>query len=688
MRIPRLRNLAVPVVGAVTTLMVTATAAAADDDKFAKYKPAGIGSLLPAPHTSYSGTGTLYEQYGDPMLYDLDVQLGWDEFGDWALQFVAVIFMGLTVVLALAAIVVVQWTFKFTSIDKLEDSISHAISGAAGTVSTTLLPSAMAVGALIAYANHRRNGTSISQLGWVAATAILSISLLTTPKVWIEGIDSVRTIGSNTAMKAASAGMGNETKSPFDTGQPSYGGNEQDNMLRKSADAIWRSYVVTPWCVAEFGNLNTCKEYGKDLLDLPADDDKREEWLKSHVSSGKVGDEAVKYRQGHMGHARVMVTMASAVCAGLFAILAVALAFASLASLIGALMLLLAGVVFACLWVIPGRPRQWGVRWFDTLLGFTLQSFVSTMVLGCVLVLNTASVSLVGPYGWFASAGVSITSAIVAFKFRGIMESIVGVTGATNSSFNAGAMRLAQGAGALMARKGGAAALGGAGFGGKAAMWAGRKAARPVANKAREIGERVSDRVSFPFRAAAAAKQFSERHSAMDAAGVAKGSPQRAGYVTRGELGEPSTSARVSAASRAAKTGSSAPLRVSSSGRPGELNSRSLRVGELQSVSAAAQARMGRDERKPEDKRGAPARAARAAAAAVREKTGGGGDGFRNAPKPGSGGAQRRVAEARKAAAARSGATAADQGASRSRRRTSVRPPAPRERRRGKGSGE
>ncbi|MCF3100079.1 hypothetical protein IPZ58_00545 [Streptomyces roseoverticillatus] len=680
MRIPRLRNLAVPIVGALTTLMVTASAAVADD-KYAKFKPAGIGSLLPAPHTSYSGPGTLYEQYGDPMLYNLDVQLGWDEFGDWALQFVAQIFMGLTVVLALAAIVVVQWTFKFTSIDKLEDSIAHAISGAAGTVSTTLLPSAMAVGALIAYANHRRNGTSISQLGWVAATAILSISLLTTPKVWIDGLDSIRTIGSNTAMKAASAGMGNESKEPIDVGaEPTYGKNDQDNMLRKSGDAIWRSYVVTPWCVAEFGNLNTCKKYGKGLLDKGSDTKTRENWLKDNVSSGNVGDEAVKYRQGHVGHARVMVTMASAVCAGLFAVLAVALAFASLASLIGALMLLLAGVVFACLWVIPGRPRQWGVRWFDTLLGFALQSFVSTMVLGCVLVLNTASVSMVGSYGWFASAGISITAAIVAFKFRGIMESIVGVTGATNSSFNAGAMRLAQGAGSLMARGAGKGALGALRTAGKPAGWAGKKAGAGLASAGKKALDAADERlIQRPFRTAAAVKQLSDRNADMDAAGVAKGSPKRAKYVSGADMSGPNTSAQVSAASRAAKTGSPAPLRVSSSGRPGELNSRSIRRGELESPEAAFKARASRDLR-PEDKRGTPARPGGAATSAAGGKAGGGGDGFRNAPKPGSGGAQRRVAEARKAAA-RSGASAAGQGASRPKKRTPVRPPAPRGRR-------
>ncbi|WP_190024892.1 hypothetical protein [Streptomyces hiroshimensis] len=682
--------------GALTTLMVTASAAAADD-KYAKYKPAGIGSLLPAPHTSYSGAGTLYEQYGDPMLYNLDVQLGWDEFGDWALQFVAVIFMGLTVVLALAAIVVVQWTFKFTSIDKLEDSIAGAISGAAGTVSTTLLPSAMAVGALIAYANHRRNGSSISQLGWVAATAILSISLLTTPKVWIEGLDSIRTIGSNTAMKAASAGMGNETKEPIDTGaEPTYGKDDQDNMLRKSGDAIWRSYVVTPWCVAEFGNLNTCKKYGKDLLDQGSDTKKREEWLKENVSSGNVGDEAVKYRQGHMGHARVMVTMASAVCAALFAVLAVALSFASLASLIGALMLLLAGVVFACLWVIPGRPRQWGVRWFDTLLGFALQSFVSTMVLGCVLVLNTASVTLVGSYGWFASAGISITSAIVAFKFRGIMESIVGVTGATNSAFNAGAMRLARGAGAVAARGGG-----------RAGLWAATKGGGVAGHAARKVGNKAVDAASErfikrPFRTAQAAKQVSERNAHMDALGVPKGALQRQKFANGKDLAEgPGTAAESQAARRAQKTGSAAPLSAGRAGRAGDLKARtpgsqvqaarkkqredqlaSAKVSRAGAVAGAAAAAKATASRKADSA---------AQKAAQKGDTGeGGGRSFRSAPAPGSGSSRKRreEEEARRAAAvARGGASSSTlkrvPGKTRSSRASAsvIRPPAPQPRR-------
>ncbi|MEU2867936.1 hypothetical protein ABZ769_01825 [Streptomyces olivoreticuli] len=493
MRMPRFRTLAIPLVGALTTLMVTGGAAAAKDTS--KYDPAGMGALLPSPSTLPAGqSGTLFERYSGSGLYQLDCQLGWDEIGYQIQNGIAVIFMGLTVLVGLAAVVVVQWAIKFTSVKELQDSIAHAISGAAGTVSETLLPSALAVGALVAWVNHRKaGGSAISQLGWVAASGILSVSLLTTPQAWVGGIDSARSVGSSVAMEAASAGMGTETKEPIDIkGDVSFGGSTQDNMLRKSSDAIWRSYVVTPWCVAEFGNLNVCKEYAQKLWDAKGDDTKeRESWLSTNVCDDCVGKAAVNWRKGKNA-GRVPVAIAAFVCVVLFAALAIALAFASLASLIGALMLLLAGVVFACMWVIPGRPRQWGMRWFDMLLGFTLQSFVSTMVLGCVLVLNTASVSMIGKYGWFAAAGISITSALVAFKFRGVMESIVGVTGAMSPGASAAGMALARGAGRMAGRAGGWTAgktLRGAGLAGKQA---GKYTAAGARKGAKAFDEKVS----------------------------------------------------------------------------------------------------------------------------------------------------------------------------------------------------
>ncbi|MFI1798307.1 hypothetical protein ACH427_13285 [Streptomyces sp. NPDC020379] len=518
MRIPRFRNLAIPLLGALTTLMATAGAAAADD-KFDKYKPAGIGDLLRTPSIGQGGGQTLYEQFGAALYYRLDSELGWKDIGWSMLNGMAELFMGLTVFVTQSAVVAVQWTMDLTKVQDIHDAIIKSISGAAGTVSATLLPSALAVGAMVAWANHRKaSGSGLSQLGWVAASGILAVSLISTPQVWVDGIDSVREVGASIAAEATSAGMDRDVKEPFEVkGDANLGQTEDDNkpktdpkeqkkaeeskknkLVRKSTDAIWRSYVVTPWCIAEFGNLNTCKQFGEETLrktDKPTDDDDfddaRKEYLSKSLSDKKIGTPAMKWRQGKNA-GRVTVAIAAFVCAVLFAVLAIALAFASLASLIGALMLLLAGVVFACLWVIPGRPRQWGMRWFDALLGFAMQSFVSTMVLGVVLVLNTVSITMLGTYGYFASAGVSITSAIVAFKFRSVMESIVGVSGTLTPGGSALGMAMGRGASRMAGKATGWTAGKAARGTGRAGKQAGRFAATGVRKGAKAFDEKVS----------------------------------------------------------------------------------------------------------------------------------------------------------------------------------------------------
>ncbi|MFD9084552.1 hypothetical protein [Streptomyces erythrochromogenes] len=442
-RLPRKRNILIPIVGVYVTLMAMAQSAWAAD-----IAPVGVGDLLPSVEIKRTGPGTLYEEYGNPLLFTLDSDYGmWDVF-DPILELPADICMALTATIGSACVLIVQWIFNLTTIPAVENAIATSIGAASKTLTNTLLPSAMIVGALVAWANHRKApGSALGQMGWVAVSTVFSLSLLLSPSTWISGIDNVRTVGSSIAMNAADAGIGDGTKEPIDLGtSPQFGTNERDNMLRKSGDAVWRTFVVTPWCVAEFGSTEACKAHGKDLLDQGVMKGKRKEWLQKNVTEGKVGADSVTWRQGHTPVGRIMVTIPALICVVLFAALLLALAFASLASLLGALMLLFSGVIFACLWVIPGRPRTWGVRFFDTLLGFVLQSAISTMVLGSVLVIMTASTKAMEDVGYAASAGISIAAAIVAFKFRGIMESIVGVTGMTSPVAAMGGLLAARGA--------------------------------------------------------------------------------------------------------------------------------------------------------------------------------------------------------------------------------------------------
>ncbi|MFD7978766.1 hypothetical protein [Streptomyces sp. NPDC059071] len=435
--LPRLRTLAIPAMFAFTTLMLAAGHAHAET-----IDPVGIGDLLPSPKTTVpDGQGTLYEEYSNPNLWTLD-----SDYSRWAVldpmaESIADICMALIAVIGTAVIVVIQWIFQLTSVPELQSALANTVGGAARGLSTTLLPAALAVGALVAFAKHRDGGGGggLGQIAWVFVAGVVSISLLTTPQVWVDGVDTTRQVGASVALNATAGGIteGNQ-QHPFALGhQTTYTGSGRDDMLRKSSDAVWRSYVATPWCLAEFGSLEACQKFGKDLLDQGTSTEKRKEWLQDNVTDEAVGRDSVTWRQGKNPMGRIAVTVPALIVLIIFAVLVLGLAFASLASLIGSLLLLVAGVVFACLWVIPGRPRQWGLRWFDQLLGLTLQSFVATMTLGGVLIVQVVTTKMFGVYQWAPSAGLSIAAALMAFKFRKIMEAIVGVSGAAASPFGA-----------------------------------------------------------------------------------------------------------------------------------------------------------------------------------------------------------------------------------------------------------
>ncbi|MGW2599513.1 hypothetical protein [Streptomyces klenkii] len=427
-RLPRLRTLVIPLLGAYTTLMVFAGAAHAGD-----IDPAGIGALLPSPDKSVGANeGTMYETWTNPLMWHLDTDYGPFDVLDPAAEIIPAICMALTAAVGAAVAVLIQWLFQTITIPEVEKPLTAAISGASKGLTATLLPAALAVGGLIAFMKHKgARGSGLNQIAWVFTSGLLAVSLLVSPGTWVSTVDTGRQLGANIAMNATANGLGEGNQDfPFDMGhKPKYTGDEKKNTVRKATDAFWRSYVAGPWCVAQFGSLEACEKHGKEILDKGLSTSKRSEYIKKKVTGKSVGADSRGWAQGHNPIGQTMVVVPALISVIVFGAVVVMLAFTSLASLLGALMLLVAGVLFACMWVIPGRPRQWGIRWFDQLVGFTLQSCIATLVLGCTLIVNTTVTSLIPTIGWLPSAGLSIAAALVALRFRRLLDSIVGVSG-------------------------------------------------------------------------------------------------------------------------------------------------------------------------------------------------------------------------------------------------------------------
>ncbi|MFJ9935825.1 hypothetical protein ACIRSJ_22245 [Streptomyces virginiae] len=430
---PRLRTVAIPALFAFTSVMVLAGQAHAAD-----INPVGIGDLFWSPSDGNipEGGETMYELY-DPGRWFIDADLNMFEGIDSSMHFIVSVLMALLLIIGLAMTVIVGWVFRFTSIPEMEKAISTMIGGASQSLMEFILPSCLVVGGFIAFVQHRKGGGGggLSQIAWVLISGVVSVSLLTSPQSWVSGIDSARQVGASVTMTATAEGLGDGGGDfPFALkNAPKFTDNGRDTLLRKSQDSIWRGFVATPWCIAEFGSLEACKKYGRQVLDQGTNAEDRVDYIDKEVE-GNIGGASKDWVDGDTPVGRIMVLIPSVVVALLFAILLLVLAFTSLAAFLGSLLLLLTGVFFACLWVIPGRPRQWGLAWFDQLLARTLESFIATLVLGAVLSAQTATMQMFGKYGWLPTMGLSIALSVVAFQFRSVLAQIFGVRGTTGGS--------------------------------------------------------------------------------------------------------------------------------------------------------------------------------------------------------------------------------------------------------------
>jgi hypothetical protein len=407
------------------SLIVTSQVALAADPGQGPTNPTGFADLLPTPDLTHGDTRTLFEQYS-PMAYGLDFDTGLSDTFNMIFNGYAYLVMMYIVAITRAAISIGWWLFSFTDVKPLTDATSATIGATGSQLVGWLLPSALAIGAVVAYTQRRATGSALGQLVWVLVAGVLSISFALAPGTWLRGVDGARQLGAGAVMSASSDALGPTMQSPIPWPEPGFTGTPRDTLLRKSADASWRGFAVTPWCIAEFGSIAACERYGKGMLDVGVNAKDRADYVNKVVvpAEGGADSPTAKWVKGDNPFGRTAVVMLAAIAATLFGFLNIGLAFTALMAFIGALLLLVVGVFFACLWIIPGRPRQWGLNWFEALVGLVLQSFLAMLVFGTALTLVTAVFTLTGSLGWLPVTGLAIVVLIVGFRLRRLLDSL------------------------------------------------------------------------------------------------------------------------------------------------------------------------------------------------------------------------------------------------------------------------
>lgn len=423
-----------------------------EDHSCKQTKTLQAGELIPIRDMSEGGNKTLFESYsfGHWMLaYDMERTFA--DAGPRLMDDVSNLLMLLLLLIVYMTIGLTWWLFGSTSVPGLTDATDSLISAASGTLLEWVFPTALALGAVVAYAQGKQaRGSWFGQLAWMVAAGVLAVGLTTNTAVFTTGIDKVRTTGSDMILSVTGDAISGNGQYPLKWNEVDYSVNtSKDAALRKTGDAIWRDFAATPWCLAQFGSIEACQKYGKAMLKADATNDARSEVIKNTVypSEGNSIDkdkgketETGQWVKGENWGPRLGIVLLSLASALVFCVLMLVIGFSALAGVVLTALLLIAGVFFASLWVIPGWFRRWGVAWAETLVGAIMITFMALLTFSATTVLVAAVFIAAASAGWFVSLGLIIMVVITAFSLRKHLLQIVGTQGSgIGRSFLAGA---------------------------------------------------------------------------------------------------------------------------------------------------------------------------------------------------------------------------------------------------------
>ncbi len=415
----------------MAALFLPSSVALADDPSV--YEPDAMGSLFEVPDLRGGLEPTLFEKYPDDAYMTTWKSQGWthltDNTVDPVLNGVANSMLSFSRAFTRAAIGLTWFLTDFSATNDLVAQLTPMVGAVANSAMDWLLPSFLVIGGLVVFIKVRiGTGEAINQLLAIMLAGVAAMSLAQYPAVWTESIQGIRQLGMSTTTTATSTVTTN-LQIPFAGPTPTFGGDESQNAQRRMGDAIWRTFTVTPWCIAEFGSMRACEDFGETMLALSNDD--RADFLDGTEVNGinfpnAVGGKetaAWKFATGQEGTTRMAIALPALISSGTFAGLLIYLDSLSLVYYMLSMLLLVIGVFFLIFMLVPGKLRQWGFSWLDKVFTFTLISVISTLVLTATVTVALAAMTLIGTAGWGIASLVTIIGSFASLLlFRQLRE--------------------------------------------------------------------------------------------------------------------------------------------------------------------------------------------------------------------------------------------------------------------------
>lgn len=397
--------------------------------------PDGLGGLFTIPNLAGGSGKTLFEATNDSN-YELYTDLGLTDVGEKTAVILYAPFLGLGMAMVRLAIGLTWWLNALTSRDVGLSNLGTSLQSVAANLNVWLLPTALAIGAVIAYASARAGRDVLGQVAWVMGLGIASIAMATSAPQILHTIDGARQLLART-VSAVGPNTSEVSTTPFKwPGADLDTGDATRDLSRASGDAVWRSFAVVPWCQVQFGSQKACARYGAKWLTLETNDDKKD-FIETQIIPQEGGSDdapTVRFIKGHNPSDRIVVSLFALVNGIGVLIVIGGLALLALMPWVTALLLLFLSTVFLCLLCVPGRPRQLGMTFLNTVAGLVLLSALSTGVLTGALLAVTAVTSIAPTQGWLPAAVMTTAILVAAWHARSILERIVFVAGASAGS--------------------------------------------------------------------------------------------------------------------------------------------------------------------------------------------------------------------------------------------------------------
>lgn len=397
--------------------------------------PDGLGGLFELPSLNVGGGGpTLFEDV-EGKHYTLYTDLGLSDVVKKGANYIAYAFLLLGMLMVRLAVGLTWWMTSLTQTDVGITQLGTSLQSVSAELNTWLLPTALAIGAVVAYARSRTGQEAVSQVLWTAGLGIGAVAMATSAPMILDKVDDTRQLLATTMTQAGTEAV-TESKTPFAwEGTDLKSGDPQTATMRASGDAVWRSFAVVPWCQAQFGSQEACKRYGADWLQLDSDD-ARAEYIEDTIEQQEGSDEAatVKYVKGQYPAERIVIGMFMFITGIAVCFVVGGLALLALMPWVTAVLLMFLVTVFLSALAIPGRIRQIGLDFLNLIGGLTLLSALTTAILTGALMATMAATSAASGQGWLPTAILTIAILLAAWQARTLLERILMVSSAGSTS--------------------------------------------------------------------------------------------------------------------------------------------------------------------------------------------------------------------------------------------------------------